>query len=317
LQANAGAAMLENLPNLLAPRFFILYAFIASAVFVHYRGHIRHRFYRQLTDHSTFMAPYNVLMYMFSAVPNKPFIDIEEFPELKKLADNWQTLRQEAMQLFDEGYIKGAAKYNDLGFNSFFRRGWKRFYVKWYDEPLPSAKALCPKTVELVQSIPSVNAAMFALLPPGGDLGKHRDPFAGSLRYHLGLSTPNSEKCRIFVDGQPYYWRDGEAVIFDETFIHWAENKTDQTRVILFADVERPLTSRIVAKVNHWYKNTVIRASQTENMEGDRVGLLNHIFSFAYYLRLPGKALKRKSRLAYYTVKWLLVGGLLYLILVY
>jgi beta-hydroxylase len=309
--------MLENLPNLLAPKFFILYAFIASAVFVHYRGHIRHRFYRQLTDHSTFMAPYNVLMYMFSAVPNKPFIDIDKFPELKKLSDNWQTLRQEALQLFDEGYIKGAAKYNDLGFNSFFRRGWKRFYVKWYDEPLPSAKALCPKTVELVQSIPSVNAAMFALLPPGGDLGKHRDPFAGSLRYHLGLSTPNSEKCRIFVDGQAYHWRDGEAVIFDETFIHWAENKTDQTRVILFADVERPLTSRIMAKVNHWYKNTVIRASQTENMEGDRVGLLNHIFSFAYYLRLPGKALKRKSRLAYYTVKWLLVGGLLYLLFVY
>ena len=309
--------MLENLPNLLAPKFFILYAFIASAVFVHYRGQIRHRFYRQLTDHSTFMAPYNVLMYMFSAVPNKPFIDIDKFPELKKLSDNWQTLRQEALQLFDEGYIKGAAKYNDLGFNSFFRRGWKRFYVKWYDEPLPSAKALCPKTVELVQSIPSVNAAMFALLPPGGDLGKHRDPFAGSLRYHLGLSTPNSEKCRIFVDGQPYHWRDGEAVIFDETFIHWAENKTDQTRVILFADVERPLTNRIMAKVNHWYKNTVIRASQTENMEGDRVGVLNHIFSYAYYLRLPAKALKRKSRLAYYTVKWMLVGGLLYLLLAY
>jgi len=311
------STMLQGLPNLLAPKYFILYAFIASAIFVHYRGRIRHRFYRQLTDHSTFMAPYNVLMYMFSAVPNKPFIDIDKFPELKKLSDNWQTLRQEALQLFDEGYIKGAAKYNDLGFNSFFRRGWKRFYVKWYDEPLPSAKALCPKTVELVQSIPSVNAAMFALLPPGGDLGKHRDPFAGSLRYHLGLSTPNSEKCRIFVDGQAYHWRDGEAVIFDETFIHWAENKTDQTRVILFADVERPLTSRIMAKVNHWYKNTVIRASQTENMEGDRVGLLNHIFSFAYYLRLPGKALKRKSRLAYYTVKWLLVGGLLYLLFVY
>jgi hypothetical protein len=36
-----------------------------------------------------------------------------------------------------------------------------------------------------------------ALLPPGGDLA-HRDPFAGSLRYHLGLSTPNSEKLPHF-----------------------------------------------------------------------------------------------------------------------
>ena len=43
---------------------------------------------------------------------------------------------------------------------------------------------------------------MFAVLPPGGKLGAHRDPFAGSLRYHLGLVTPNSDKCRILVDGQ-------------------------------------------------------------------------------------------------------------------
>jgi beta-hydroxylase len=65
-----------------------------------------------------------------------------------------------------------------------------------------------------------------------------------------------------------------------------------------------------MTKINHWYKATVIRASQTENVAGDQVGVLNKLFSFAYYLRLPGKALKRRSRLAYYTVKWLLVGGL-------
>ena len=302
--------MLEHLPNLLAPKFFILYAFIASAVFVHYRGHVRHRFYRQITDHSTFMAPYNALMYMFSAVPNKPFIDVSQFPDLKPLTDNWQMLREEALKLFDEGHIRAAAKYNDLGFNSFYRRGWKRFYVKWYNQPLPSAQALCPKTVALVQSIPSINGAMFALLPAGGDLGKHRDPFAGSLRYHLGLSTPNSDACRIWVDGQEYSWRDGEAVMFDETFIHWAENKTETLRVILFADIERPLTNRVMAKINHWFKNTVIRASETNNIEGDRVGVANRIFGVAYYLRLPAKALKRKSKYAYYTVKWLILGGL-------
>jgi beta-hydroxylase len=302
--------MLDHVPNLLSPKFLIVYAFVASAVYVHYRGVVRHRFYRQITDHSTIMAPYNVLMYMFSAVPNRPFIDLAQFPELKPLTDNWQVMREEALKLFDEGYIKGAAKYNDLGFNSFFRRGWKRFYVKWYNEPLPSAQELCPKTVALVESIPTINGAMFAVLPPGGDLGKHRDPFAGSLRYHLGLSTPNSDKCRIWVDGQPYSWRDGEAVMFDETFMHWAENGTDTLRVILFADIERPLKSKLMSRINHWFKNTVIRASETNNIEGDRVGVLNRIFSVAYYLRLPGKALKRKSKTTYYALKWLLLGGL-------
>src|SRR5688500_19772057 len=46
-------------------------------------------------------------------------------------------------------------------------------------------------------------------------LGAHRDPFAGSLRYHLGLVTPNSDKCRILVDGVPCVWRDGEAFMLD------------------------------------------------------------------------------------------------------
>lgn len=302
-------AMLEAL---LSWKAAILYSFLASALFVHFRGHERIKFYRQVTDHSTFMAPYNALMYLFSAVPNRPFLDVRQFPELQPLTDNWQVMRDEALKLFDEGYIRAAAGYTDLGFNSFFRRGWKRFYVKWYDQPLPSAQALCPKTVALVQAIPSINGAMFALLPPGGKLGKHRDPFAGSLRYHLGLSTPNSEDCHIFVDGQPYYWRDGEAVMFDETFIHWAENKSDKLRVIMFCDVERPLKSRAVTAINKWYKNTFIRASQSRNMEGDQLGLLNRIFSVVYYLREPGKALKHHYRPVYYALKWLLLAGLIY-----
>jgi len=302
------------LATLLAPKFIALYLFIVSAVYVHYRGRVRHGFFRQLTDHSSLMAPYNALMYLFSAVPNRPYVDVGRFPALKPLADNWQTIREEALQLSDEGRIRAAATYNDLGFNSFFKTGWKRFYVKWYDEPLPSAKALCPKTVDLVQSIPGVNAAMFALLPPGSRLGAHRDPFAGSLRYHLGLVTPNAESCRIVVDGEPYFWRDGEAVMFDETFIHTAENRSDVTRIILFCDVERPLKSRIVQALNHLVEVTLIRASQTENAPGDRVGVLNHLFNAAYRLRLVGKAIKRKSVVAHYTLKWLILGGLLYLI---
>jgi aspartyl/asparaginyl beta-hydroxylase (cupin superfamily) len=47
------------------------------------------------------------------------------------------------------------------------------------------------QTVALVNALPHVHAAIFAILLPGGRLVTHRDPFAGSLRYHLGLITPN------------------------------------------------------------------------------------------------------------------------------
>lgn len=94
--------------------------------------------------------------------------------------------------------------------------------------------------------------------PPRQD----RDPFAGSLRYHLGLLTPNSERCRIVVDGQAYHWRDGEAVMFDETFVHWAENTTDKTRLILSCDIERPLNNLLVRALNRSIGRAMIRAVQ-------------------------------------------------------
>ena len=47
----------------------IVGVFIASTVYVHFRGRVRLRFFRQLMDHSTFMAPINCLMYLFSRLP--------------------------------------------------------------------------------------------------------------------------------------------------------------------------------------------------------------------------------------------------------
>ena len=295
-------------------RLVILATFIAAGVFTHLSGRVRHTIGRQLTDHSTFMAPYNALMYLFSAVPARPFIELKHFPELDTLQQNWETIRDEGLRLFDEGYIRSASKYNDLGFNSFFKSGWKRFYLKWYDDFLPSARDLCPKTTALLSSVPSIHAAMFALLPPGARLPSHRDPFAGSLRYHLGLRTPNSEKCHIFVDGELYYWKDGEAVMFDETYIHRAENQTDVQRLILFCDVERPLSNPIVRAINHWIGQPFARAAATQNLPGEKVGVLNRLFEYAYQLRLLAKRLKAWNRTVYYTLKWLLLGGLVYAI---
>jgi aspartyl/asparaginyl beta-hydroxylase (cupin superfamily) len=56
----------------------------------------------------------------------------------------------------------------------------------------------------------------------------NRDPYAGSLRCHLGLVTLNDDKCPIRIDGHPIGWRDGEATVFDETYIHKAMNELDK-----------------------------------------------------------------------------------------
>ena len=43
-------------------------------------------------------------------------VSVDRFPELAKLRDNWETIRDEAVKLFDEGFIRPTAKNNDWGF---------------------------------------------------------------------------------------------------------------------------------------------------------------------------------------------------------
>ena len=302
-----------NLPEL-ELRHWVLLTFLASALFVHLRGRSRFKLVRAMTDFTVLLAPVNVVMYLFSRTPRSVYIDPQHFPELKVLQDNWQLIRDEAMRLNDEGYIRAAAGYTDIGFNSFFRTGWKRFYLCWYGKDLASAETLCPQTVKLLRGIGTVKAAMFASLPPGARLVRHRDPYAGSLRYHLGLQTPNDPGCYIEVDGQRYHWKDGQSVMFDETYIHHAENTTDQQRVILFCDIERPLWGSPLRAFNRWFAKHVMAAASTQNVNGEPIGGINQVFAHAYKLRAMAKEIKLRQRKLYVFGKWVLILGLLWAI---
>ncbi|HDZ9832816.1 TPA: lipid A hydroxylase LpxO [Yersinia enterocolitica] len=295
-------------------KYIVLFIFILCVVYVHFRGKVRYKFWRQLSDHSTFVSPINVFMYLFSRVPGTPYLKQDLFPELGVLRDNWLKIREEGKALMEVQQIKASDKYNDAGFNSFFKTGWKRFYLKWYEDSHPSAMTLCPHTTTLLKGLPSVKAAMCAELPDGSRLPRHRDPYAGSLRYHLGLITPNDDRCFIDVDGTTYSWRDGEGVLFDETYIHYAENQSGQDRLILFCDIERPMRYRWAQWVNHWLGRNLMSAATAPNEEGDRTGGVNRAFKYIYAVRKVGKRLKAWNRRIYYLIKWLLFGGIAALI---
>jgi beta-hydroxylase len=295
-------------------RFVVLAAFVMMALYAHMRGRTHLKFYREIFGPATLMSPINVPIYLSSAVPSTPFLSLDAVPGLRFLEQHWQELREEVLKLYTQGEIRSSEVYDDAGFNSFFRHGWKRFYLKWYGEPVASARALCPRTLELLEQVPAVRAAMFVRMAPHSRLPIHRDPFAGSLRFHLGLKTPNSERCRITVDGQSYWWKDGEGVLFDETFLHRAENETDEDRLILFCDVERPLRTRAARVFNRLVGEKLMRAFRTRNVQGEDVGLINKAFGLLYPIRVFGKRLKQRSRAGYYVLKYALVAGVLYLI---
>ena len=283
--------------------------FLASSLYFHARSRVRFKLRRQLTDYSTLLAPYNAFACVFAAGPSRPIHDVRRFAELTTLRANWQAIRDEARALLETGHVSQSDRSDDVVFYSFFKRGWKRFYLAWYAGFLPSARQHCPRTVELLEAIPYIQGAMFALIDPGGKLGKHRDPFAGVLRYHLGLITPNSSACSLQVDDQEYVWRDGEDILFDSSYVHRADNKTDTCRLILFCDVERPMCWRPARWINRFVMRHVLPLTATANFAGEHVGAANRLFTVLQPARRAVTGLKRISPVADYALKFALFVG--------
>ena len=314
--------MLGNiLRELVTPKFFVLYIYLASVCYVHFRGKVRLRFGRQLLEHSGLFAPFNSLLYLFSDVSSKPILDAKDFPELAPLKENWQTIRDEAQsRCTQQGGHHPKARTRTTTWPStgvLQARLEALLLPKWYGDYLPSAEKLCPKTTELLKQHPDASTpAMFTLMaPPRADpRSSTATPSAASLRYHLGLITPNSDGCTIWIDGEPHSWRDGEDLVFDETYVHNAANETDTTRVILFCDFTRPLKTPIMRAFNRFMIRYVFRVTKSQNVESEKVGLFNRFTAAIYRYKYFLQRCKKKNKFLYYAVKWAFILGLVYLV---
>jgi aspartyl/asparaginyl beta-hydroxylase (cupin superfamily) len=119
---------------------------------------------------------------------------------------------------------------------------WKVFLFYGYGTRADGNCRRCPRTAEIVESIPGMTTAMFSVLLPHKHIPPHVGPWKGVLRYHLPLRTPADETAaRIRVGGRTEHWRDGRSLVFDDTFEHEAWNDSDEIRVVLFVDVLRKL----------------------------------------------------------------------------
>jgi len=120
--------------------------------------------------------------------------------------------------------------------------GWKTFFLTGYGLTSENNTQMCPETWRIVQKIPGLQTAMFSIFEPGKHLPAHRGPYNGVLRLHLGLKVPpHPDKIAIRVDTQVCHWQEGRALIFDDAFEHEAWNHSDETRVVLFVDFDKPL----------------------------------------------------------------------------
>lgn len=289
--------------------FTVLFVYVASIFFIRWRNKEFFGLKRQLSDFSTFMVPFNIPAYLLSKVPTTAFLDQSHFPELKVLEDNWEVIRDEALALYEKGHI---AIKDDLPASSFYKNNrWTSFYLKVYDGDIPSARELAPRTLALIDQVPGMNLALFACLNPGKKLNNHHDPFAYTVRYSLGLSTPNSDESGLVVNGEDYKWADGEGVLFDETYFHRAYNNSDKPRIILMTDIDRPLESKLLQKAYFSFGRFFNALFSIDNIDSSKTGLGNKLGIYLNNYKAALKRFKHWNKPLYVATKLLVIFSLL------
>ena len=134
-----------------------------------------------------------------------------------------------------------------------------------------------------------------------------RNPFEGLLGYHLGLSTPNPEKCYIDVDGQRYWWKDGGPVIFDEPFDQEERNDIKKTRLIVFFNVTRMQKNRHLQFIAEWFSNKSMSSAVSPNILADKIGFINSLSTIYWANDNNKKKLIAWKKIIYFVTRGILL----------
>jgi len=178
-----------------------------------------------------------------SLVPDTPKLENELFDFLPAFVESWETIRDEAQAIL--AFRDDIPGFQDVSPDQYrLAKGdnWKTHVLFGFGQRLETNTKLTPKTAELLERVPNLQTAMFSILAPGYHIPAHKGVTKGILRCHLGLIIPEDrEKCRIRVDDTVTAWKEGEIFVFDDTYEHEVWNETDEERVILLFDFDRPM----------------------------------------------------------------------------
>jgi beta-hydroxylase len=132
---------------------------------------------------------------------------------------------------------------------------WRAIHLKKYGIIDEEMKYHFPETVSVL-SDKQIHNAFFSILDPSVEIPLHVGYYKGYLRYHLGIIIPNNDtgkledKAYIVCGDEKYIWKAGKGIVFDDMYMHYVKNPTDQTRVVLYLDIKRKSDNFFVNKIN-------------------------------------------------------------------
>jgi hypothetical protein len=188
--------------------------------------------------------------------PERNFYDWKEvYPdELQKIHDNIDVIIGEAMTMSTKPWIP----WPEESLNGGNPTDWTVFPFLHTFPALDESRSRwisstcnsCPKTYELLKSIPNIRTALFSRMSGNTTLSTHTgwcDLANYVLRIHICLHIPNaadtmdSTACGLCVDDEIRHHVQGEIIVFGDSKKHKAFNHSEKERIVLILDILRPV----------------------------------------------------------------------------
>ena len=170
-----------------------------------------------------------------------------DFPAGAAFANAWLPIRAEAL-VVAQG-LRAVPRFHEImpeqaSISAHDGRDWRMYILKAYGVEQPARMAACPRLAAIVRAHPEVLSASFSFLGPHKHIPPHRGPLRGIIRFYMVLAMPlrqdGTPAAVLKVDGVEHRLREGEFLLWDDTFEHEAWNESGELRIVLSLDVWRP-----------------------------------------------------------------------------
>lgn len=181
--------------------------------------------------------------------PTNAFYDYKEiYPELLRIHAHQPIITKEVNQVVLNEWIDWPETY--LYDNNKLPETWKIIplygFGIWCDEHCEKM----PTLTKFLKDLPGLRIAILSKLKPNTKLKPHEGWYVHSnnvLRCHYGLQLPVNKQsyigiknCYFGVNDAIEYHKLHDWIVFDDSKIHYAVNDSEEERIVIIIDLERP-----------------------------------------------------------------------------
>jgi len=189
-------------------------------------------------------------MFYFPGLAQRAFFDRSEFDWVPEVEASTAAIRDELQALLNDPgehfspYVAANPDRPPPNNPLLDKPDWGAAWLWQSGEIASGMDRLCPQTLATLALAPQpvipgrAPIALFSRLKPGTHIAPHHGLLNTRLICHLPLVVPDG--CGIRVGAETRAWREGELMIFDDSFEHEAWNRGTSDRTVLLFEIWRP-----------------------------------------------------------------------------